>query len=139
MTGIELGALVAMAAQAAVLMATEGVKEVGKKTVGAVWGKLAGLFRSKEKVQEAYDDLAGQAENADNPDPSSAADAAGSLRIQLRKAIAADPAFGEALRGVVEEIEKDHPDIRQSVNIVGDGNTVTQISGDGNEVSIGRS
>ena len=57
------------------------------------------------------------------------------LRVQLKKALEADPAFRAELATLVEEIKaKGGDQIIQSANVTGDPNVTAQIAGSGNVV-----
>ena len=123
MTGLEIAAL---ATGAVTFLASEGAKEIAKKSTGVLWHKLGGLIKSKPNVAEAHKDLI---ESAGDPDAQAA------LRLKLRKAIEEDSAYGDELRAVLRDLETVIPEVRQLSIAIGDGNTNIQISGSGNQVS----
>jgi hypothetical protein len=109
----------------------EGGKELAKKVGGEAGERIVKLY---DKVKatltgggaEALADLEKQPEDADTK---------AALRVQLKKALEADPAFRAELATLVEEIKaKGGDQIIQSANIVGDQNVTTQIAGSGNVV-----
>ena len=118
--------LAVLATAAAKLLLGEAGKEAAKKAGGALWDKLGDLLRRKPKTKEALDDLGGA---PDDPD------ALGALRLQIRKAIEDDPAFGNELEGLLDEMKETEPAIQQIANVTGDHNTTIQISGSDNDVS----
>ena len=75
---------------------------------------------------EALADLEKQPKDADNQ---------AALRVQLKKALEADPAFRAELATLVDEIKAKGGDrIIQIANVTGDQNVTTQIAGSGNVV-----
>ena len=59
------------------------------------------------------------------------------LRIQLKKALEADPAFAEEVQALMKDIEtKGGAPVKQILTITGDHNKSTQISGSGNTVNM---
>ncbi len=86
------------------------------------------LLGGKPSAEEALGDL--KAQPAD-------ADAQAALRVQLRKAIEADPTLAESLRRWLGEAEKQAAKIghTQTTTITGDNNRVNQIIGSGNSIS----
>ena len=100
----------------------EGAKEAGKSLASAALAKLKSRLH-RDAAVEAMDDLKAQ--------PTDAA-ARGALEMQLRKAMAEDPHFAEYL----QRWTKEHSSVvaHLSVDVRGDHNRVTQISGSGNIV-----
>jgi hypothetical protein len=109
----------------------EGGKELAKKVGGEAGQRIVKLYdRVKAKLTasgaEALADLEKQPQDADNQ---------AVLRVQLKKALEADPAFRAELATLVEEIKARGGDqIIQSANIIGDSNVTTQFVGSGNVV-----
>ena len=59
------------------------------------------------------------------------------LRIQLKKALEADPAFAEEVQTLIKNIETEGgAPVKQILNVTGDHNRSSQISGSGNTVNI---
>ena len=109
----------------------EGGKELAKKVGGEAGERIVKLYdKVKAKLSgggaEALADLEKQPEDADSQ---------AVLRVQLKKALEADPAFRAELSTLVEEIKaKGGDQIIQSANVTGDSNITTQIAGSGNVV-----
>ena len=109
------------------LLATKAMEKVG----GEMGGRLVTLFDTvRGKLTgsgaAALDDLEKKPEDVDRQ---------AALRVQLRKALAADPAFQAELAALVEEIKTKGGDrIIQSAKVTGDRNVTTQITGSGNVV-----
>jgi hypothetical protein len=125
---------VTLAGSAVALVApylVEGGKELAKKVGAEVGDRIVTLYdRVKAKLTgggaEALADLEKQPKDADNQ---------AALRVQLKKALEADPTFREELEKLVGEIrEKGGDRISQIANVTGDQNVTTQIVGSGNVV-----
>ena len=123
---------VALAGSAVALVApylAEGGKELAKKVGGAAGERIVQLYdKVKAKLSgggaEALADLEQQPEDADSQ---------AALRVQLKKALEADPAFRAELATLVEEIKaKGGDQIIQTANVTGDRNVTTQTAGSGN-------
>ena len=102
------------------------------KEVGGEAGERIVKLYDKVKAKltgggaEALTDLEKQPKDADSQ---------AALRVQLKKALEADPAFRAELATLVEEIKaKGGDQIIQSANVTGDQNVTTQIAGSGNVV-----
>ena len=108
---------------------TELAKKVGEEVGGRVF-KLWDALRAKLAGKEALADFEKQPGDADFQ---------ATLRVQLKKALEADPGFRAELAGLVEAIpEQDRAAIRQIANITGDRNVTVQSAGAGNRINIGR-
>ena len=109
----------------------EGGRELAKKLGGEAGQRIVKLYdKVKSKLTgsgaEALVDLEKQPEDADSQ---------AVLRVQLKKALEADPAFRAELTALVDEIKaKGGDQIIQTANIAGDSNVTTQIAGSGNVV-----
>ena len=110
------------------LLATRG----GGEAVGGEAGERIVKLYDKVKAKltgggaEALADLEKQPKDADSQ---------AALRVQLKKALEADPAFRAVLGTLLEEIKaKGGDQIIQSANVTGDSNVTTQITGSGNVV-----
>ena len=116
-----------LAVAAVALLATKAVEAVG----GEAGERIVKLYdKVKAKLTgsgaEALTDLEKQPQDADSQ---------AALRVQLKKALEADPAFRAELATLVEEIKaKGGDQIIQSANVTGDQNVTTQITGSGNVV-----
>ena len=125
---------VALAGSAVALVApylAEGGKELAK-TIGSEASERIVKLYEKVKAKltgggaQALADLKKQPKDADNQ---------AALRVQLKKALEADPAFRAELATLVEEIKaKGGDQIIQTANITGDQNVTKQIAGSGNVV-----
>ena len=110
-----------LAVAAVALLATKAVEAVG----GEAGERIVKLYdKVKAKLTgggaEALADLEKQPEDADSQ---------AALRVQLKKALEADPAFRAELAALVEEIKaKGGDQIIQSANVTGDQNVTTQIA-----------
>lgn len=104
-------------------MAEGGAAEAGKSVAGGLLEKLKKRISHKGS-QDAIEDLASHPADAD---------AQGALRLQLSKAMEADPEFAAFLRQWAGEL-KAESGIAQSVTVTGNSNTTTQIVGSGNIV-----
>jgi len=104
-------------------MAEGGAEEAGRSVVSGLLEKLNQRI-SHTGSQQAFKDL------ANNPVD---ADAQGALRLQLRKAMEADPDFAAFLGQWVGE-SKSQSGIAQSATVTGNDNTTTQIAGSSNIV-----
>jgi hypothetical protein len=113
----------------------EGGKELAKKIGGEAGGRIVTLYdKVKAKLAgggaDALADLEKQPKDADSQ---------AALRVQLKKALEADPAFRAELEKLVGEIQEKGGDrIKQIANVTGDRNVTTQIAGGGNQVNVGR-
>ncbi len=125
---------VTLAGSAVALVApylVEGGTELAKKLGGEVGERIVKLYdRVKAKLvgggAEALADLEKQPKDADSQ---------AALRVQLKKALEADPAFRAELEKLVGEIrEKGGDRVSQIANVTGDQNVTTQIAGSGNVV-----
>jgi hypothetical protein len=125
---------VTLAGSAVALVApylVEGGTELAKKVGGEVGERIVKLYdKVKAKLTgggaEALADLEKQPNDADSQ---------AALRVQLKKALEADPAFKDELEKLVGEIrEKGGDRISQIANVTGDQNVTTQIVGSGNVV-----
>jgi hypothetical protein len=95
--------------------------EVGNRIV-KLWDKV----RAKLAGKEALADFEQAPEDAD---------AQGALRLQLKKALEADPAFRDEVAALLGELkERGGERIVQSATTIGDANLTTQIAGSGNRV-----
>jgi hypothetical protein len=109
----------------------EGGKELAKKVGGEAGAQIVKLY---EKVKAKLTGGGGEA-LADLEKQPNDADSQAALRVQLKKALEADPAFRAELGALVEEIRaKGGEQIIQSANVTGDQNVTTQIAGSGNVV-----
>jgi hypothetical protein len=111
----------------------KGAEELAKK-VGAEVGsrvvKLWDALKAKLAGKEALADFEKQPEDADQQ---------ASLRVQLRKALEADPEFRAEVTRLVEAIPTEQrAAIQQIANVTGNQNVTPQIAGSGNQVTIGR-
>ena len=110
----------------------EGGKELAKKVGGEAGERIVQLYDEiKAKLTgggaEALTDLEKQPEDADSQ---------AALRVQLKKALEADPAFRAELATLVAEIKaKGGDQIIQTATISGDRNVTKQVAGSGNVVS----
>jgi hypothetical protein len=106
----------------------EGAKEFAQKVGGAAFAgveTLCGLVREKLAGPVA----ALEAAPADE-------DERALLRIQLKKALAADPDFAARLRALVDDVrEKGGAAVTQMLTISGDHSKGAQITGSGNIVN----
>ncbi len=104
--------------------------KLGEQAAAGV-GKLVALVRGRlsgAAAAEALTELAAAPEDAD---------AQGAVRLQLKKAIAADPAFAEELRQLVETVKAAGGDkVQQYVSVTGDNNKAAVVSGSGNKVTF---
>jgi|CXWL01.1.fsa_nt_gi hypothetical protein len=128
---IDIATLTALATSAVAVLSPllqkaleKGVEEIGKSSAGALFNKLKERL-NHSGAKEALADLAKQP-----ADP----DAQGALRIQLRKALEADPALVETLKLLVDA-GKSETNANQTTNTKGDHNRTIQIVGFGNSVS----
>jgi hypothetical protein len=110
-----------------------GGKELAKKVGEEAGQRIFGLYdKLKAKLvgggAEALADLAKQPNDADSQ---------AALRVQLKKALDADPAFRAELEKLVGEIkEKGGRDVTTMIaNVSGQGHKVTQIKGSSNVVN----
>jgi hypothetical protein len=101
----------------------KGAEEMGKSAASGLLAKLKERL-TRGDAKEALDDLA----NA----PADTA-AQGALNMRLRKALTADPDLVVFLKQWVEE-SRSIAGISQTVNVHGNDNKVTQITGSGNQV-----
>ncbi|MEZ5931283.1 MAG: hypothetical protein R3F54_04930 [Alphaproteobacteria bacterium] len=106
----------------------KGSEAFAQKVGGAAFAgveKLYGLVREK---------LAGQVEALEAAPADE--DEQTLLRIQLKKALEADPAFAAELQAPVEDVKaKGGAPVTQILTITGDNNKGAQISGSGNTVN----
>ena len=111
----------------------KGAEELAKKVgeeAGSRVVKLWDALRAKLAGKEALADFEKQPEDADFQ---------ATLRVQLKKALEADPGFRAELAGLVEAIpEQDRAAIQQIANVTGDQNVTVQSAGAGNRINIGR-
>jgi hypothetical protein len=116
-----------LAVAAVALLASKAVEAVG----GEAGERIIKLYdKVKAKLTgsgaEALTDLEKQPQDADSQ---------AALRVQLKKALEADPAFRAELATLVEEIKaKGGDQIIQRVNVTGNQNVTTTIAGSGNVV-----
>ncbi len=110
----------------------KGSEEFAKKVGGAAYGgveKLFGLVKEK---------LTGPAEAAALVSLEARPDDArrqGALEVQIEQALEADAEFAASLRALIENVEKEGgAPVTQILNVTGDRNKSTQISGSGNTV-----
>jgi hypothetical protein len=126
---------VTLAGSAVALVApylVEGGKELAKRVGGETGERIVKLY-DKVKVKlsgsgaEALADLEKQPKDADSQ---------AALRVQLKKALEADPVFKDELEKLVGEIEEKGGDrvTKLVANVTGDQNVTTQIVGSGNVV-----
>ena len=99
--------------------------EVGAAGVGKLWGRLTA--RLTGSGAEAAEDAR---KNPDDPD------AQGALRLQLRKALEADPEFRAEIAALVAESGGGGSTATQTATQIGDGNVQGQAS-HGGTVNIG--
>ena len=126
---------IVLAGSAVVLLApylAEGGKELAKKVGGEAGDRIVRLYdKIKAKLTgggaEALADLEKQPEDADSQ---------AALRVQIKKALEADPAFQAEVAKLVNEIEtRDGDTIHKLIaNVTGDRNVTNQIVGSGNMV-----
>jgi hypothetical protein len=126
---------IVLAGSAVVLLApylAEGGKELAKKVGGEAGDRIVRLYdKIKAKLTgggaEALEDLKKQPEDADSQ---------AALRVQIKDALEADPAFQAEVAKLVAEIEtRDGDTIRKLIaNVTGDRNVTNQIVGSGNMV-----
>ena len=108
------------------LVATKAVEAVGGE---AGKGLIGDLWENVEAKLAGRDALADFEASPDDDDAQAA------LRVQLKKALVADPAFRTELGALLKEIKaKGGDQIIQSANVTGDSNVTTQITGSGNVV-----
>lgn len=107
--------------------ADKAAESVGENVINSVFGGLKKLLGGKPKAEEALAELAAQPADVD---------AQGALRLQLRKAIEADQAFAEELKGWLGAAEKQFETIghTQTATISGDNSRVNQTVGSGNQI-----
>jgi hypothetical protein len=115
-----------LAMTAVTLLTTKAVEaiggEAGKRLIVELWDKV----KAKLAGRDALVDLEASPDDGDAP---------AALRLQLKKALEADPGFRAELAALVEEIKAKGGDrIIQSANVTGDHNVTTQIAGSGNVV-----
>ncbi len=108
----------------------EGMAEEFGRGAASGVERLYGLVKSKltkPAAVEALDDLESDAENADNQ---------ASLRVQLSKALSADPELRAEIERLVEDIQAAQPALRasQSATVTGDNNDTFQIQGNANTI-----
>jgi hypothetical protein len=116
-----------LAAAAVALLATKAVEavgvEAGKRLIGDLWDKVKAKLTGRDALagfEASPDDLDGQA----------------TLRLQLKKALEADPAFKEEVAKLVGEIQTKGGDTINKLiaEVTGDHNATTQIVGSSNVV-----
>lgn len=99
-------------------------KKVGDAAFAGV-GKL--VARVREKLADPVAELEAAPEDEDNR---------ALLRIQLKKALQADPAFEKEIRALVEDVKaKGGDQVSQIMNVTGDNNQTYQITGSGNVIN----
>jgi hypothetical protein len=110
----------------------KGAEAIAEKLGGSVTDAITALYqRLKERLMgagaaEAFHDL------EQTPDDG---DIQAAFRVQLRKALEADPDLAREIAEAVAAIKKEGGEgLRQIANITGDDNTVIQISGSGNTI-----
>jgi hypothetical protein len=102
----------------------KGVEEISKCSAGAMFNKLKERL-THTGAKEALTDLTKQPADPDTQ---------GALRIQLRKALEADPALVEMLKPLLAAAQGE-TNITQTANVTGDHNKTIQIVGSGNSLS----
>ncbi|MEM8949491.1 MAG: hypothetical protein AAGA21_10305 [Pseudomonadota bacterium] len=121
-----------LAASAVALLSpylVDGSKEFAKK-VGASAAEGVGSLISLVKGKLAGPVAEFEAAPADEDNQTL-------LRIQLKKALEANPTFAEEVQTLVKDIEaKGGAPVKQMMNVTGDHNRSAQISGSGNTVNI---
>jgi hypothetical protein len=110
----------------------EGGKELAKKVGGEAGDRIVELYdKLKAKLTgggaDSLADLEKQPRDADSQ---------AALRVQIKKALEADPAFRAELEKLVGEIQETGGDriTKLVANVTGDRNITTQIAGSGNVV-----
>jgi hypothetical protein len=110
----------------------EGGKELAKKVGGEAGDRIVELYdKLKAKLTgggaDSLADLEKQPRDADSQ---------AALRVQIKKALEADPAFRAELEKLVGEIQETGGDriTKLVANVTGDRNVTTQIAGSGNVV-----
>lgn len=107
----------------------EAGKAVAKKAGDAAWGqceKLWTFLRGRltgTSAQEALEDLQKQPGDAD---------VQGQARLQLRKALQADPTLVQELAALLQAAQTE---ARQYLNVTGDNNTIVQSTGSSVSIS----
>lgn len=89
------------------ILATAGVEEIGKRTVGDIWELIKKKFETKPTSKEAIDVL------LKSPDD---ADVQGQFRAQLKKLLQEDSAFTAQLADLLNVSEDDY-----KAQVIGDG------------------
>ena len=106
--------------------AAERLGELATEKSGSLYrwlkDKLAG-----QRAEEALDDLRAQPRDGD---------VQATLRVQLRRALAAEPRLAEELSNLLSEMRQEPLGVRQAQSVSGDGATGIQIAGNSNMVNV---
>jgi hypothetical protein len=123
-------------AAAIVLYLTPYLVEAGKGAAKKV-GETAA-----ERVVKLYDTLKAKLTHpfvrealADLAKTPTDADAQATFRVQLKKALAADPHICDEFSVLVETLDRETGGVRQNIMIAGDDNIGIQVGGSGNTVT----
>lgn len=105
----------------------KGAEEAAKGTAGLLVDRLKARLTGTP-AKAALDDVAQQPADADTQ---------AALRVQLKKAVEADPALADFLQKWLEDGHKQSAalGIQQTATVTGSNNKTVQISGSGNSVS----
>lgn len=117
-----LSPYLALAAGAAAEKAGESMMEGAGRLYRWLQDKLTG-----ERVSEALEDLHAQPRDAD---------VQAALRLQLRKALEAEPSLAKELAALLGELTPQRASVTQKQHFSGDGNIGVQIAGNGSMVNI---
>ncbi|WP_295959961.1 hypothetical protein [Rhodoferax sp.] len=104
----------------------KGAEEAAKGTAGLLVERLKARL-SGTRAKDALDDVAQQPQDTDSQ---------AALRVQLKKAIEAEPALADFLQQWLEDGRKQAAalGIQQTATVTGDHNKTVQIAGSGNSV-----
>jgi hypothetical protein len=96
-------------------IATKSAEKIGElvpETISRLWERMMDKFATKPTAQETTEDL------LKSPDDS---DVQAAFRVQLKKALAEDPAFADELKGLVEKASAQvDVEVRDGAAAVGD-------------------
>ena len=127
-----MAGVVELAAAAAGYLIAKASGKLAENMGGEVGNRIVKLWdavRAKLAGKDALADFEQSPEDADTQ---------GALRLQLRKALEADPAFKEEVEKLIGELEAKggRQAITQTATITGDQSKIAQVAGDKNQVTI---